>query len=135
MGEEETSKPWLRTVREVLEELRKRFNIEAAIVFGSWSRGGGGEWSDVDLLVVTNDVGDTNILDRFTIAAEYRRRKVDLFLYTYSELERMALRGNALALSVLLEGVPVVASSRVEALRASLAKKYRRVGRAWVTVA
>jgi predicted nucleotidyltransferase len=33
----------------VLSRLGERIRVEAAIVFGSWARGGGGEWSDVDL--------------------------------------------------------------------------------------
>jgi len=53
-------------VREALERLARRFGVESAIVFGSWSKGGGGEWSDVDVLVATEGV---DILDRFYIAA------------------------------------------------------------------
>jgi len=30
-------------VREALERLARRFGVESAIVFGSWSKGGGGE--------------------------------------------------------------------------------------------
>jgi hypothetical protein len=57
---------------------------------------------------------------------------VDLLLYTFEELERMASKGNPLALSALIEGTPMVSSSRVEELRSRVARIYSRRGRMWV---
>jgi len=118
----------------VLRKLGERIRVEAAIVFGSWARGGGGEWSDVDILVVSSDVANLGILDRFSISAEYAREGVDLFIYTPEELESMVRRGNALALSALVEGVPVVTCNRVERLRQEASSRYRRLGRMWVSL-
>ena len=102
------------------------------ILHGSWARGGGGDWSDVDLLVVSDSVKSMSILNRLYISAEYRRYGVDLLLYTFEELERMASKGNPLALSALIEGTPIVSSRRVEELRSRVAKIYSRRGRMWV---
>jgi len=119
-------------VKEALEKLSKKLGVESAIVFGSWSRGGGGEWSDVDLLVVTDGVEDVKVLDRFYIAVECKAPRVDLFLYTYKELENMAKRGNPLALSALVDGVPVKLSARVSDLIELAKRMYERRGRFYV---
>jgi predicted nucleotidyltransferase len=34
---------WAKLIEATLSELGKRFRIEAALVFGSWARSGGGE--------------------------------------------------------------------------------------------
>lgn len=132
MGERTTEKFRCRGVERVLEELAGRgFKVEAAIIFGSWARSGGGDWSDLDVLVVTDDVRSTPILDRFKLAAELRTHRVDLFLYTFEELKSMAMRGNPLALSALIEGVPIVSSPRVEELIREARRTYTRRGRTW----
>jgi len=123
---------WRGVVREVLERLAGRFSVESAMVFGSWSRRGGGEWSDVDLLVVTEAVEGVSVLDRFYIASEYKVPRVDLFLYTYKELEDMVKKGNPLALSALVDGLPVKLSDRVSALIEYAKRRYERRGRFYV---
>ena len=123
---------WRRVVREVLERLDRKLSVESAIVFGSWSRRGGGEWSDVDLLVVTEAVEAVNVLDRFYIALECNVPRVDLFLYTYKELENMAKKGNPLALSALVDGLPVKLSDRVSGLIEYAKRRYERRGRFYV---
>jgi len=133
VGEEAPEKPWLRAVREAVERLSERFGrLEAVIVFGSWSRSGGGDWSDVDVFVVADGVEGVNVLDRFTALADLRALGVDVFVYSFREVESMARRGNPLILSALVEGLRVLSSERVERLAAELSKAYRRVGRMWV---
>jgi hypothetical protein len=73
-----------------------------------------------------------SVLDRLYISAEYKRYGVDLLLYTFEELERMASKGNPLALSALIEGTPIVSSSRVEELRSRVARIYTKRGRMWI---
>jgi len=115
-----------------LPELGKRLRIEAALVFGSWARSGGGEWSDIDLLIVSDDAKHIGILERFSIATELRREKIDVFIYTYEELVNMMNKGNPLALSALIEGIPIKLSNRIEELKNKAQKMYKRVGRCWV---
>ncbi|RLE57218.1 MAG: hypothetical protein DRJ40_02560 [Thermoprotei archaeon] len=125
-------KTWCKRVEELISKLSKVFGIEAVIVFGSWARSGGGEWSDLDVLVVTDDVKNIDILERFRIATEYKPPRVDVFLYTYGELENMMKRGNPLALSALVEGIPLKASSRVLKLMEVAKQRYIRRGRVWI---
>jgi predicted nucleotidyltransferase len=123
---------WRGVVRKTLEKLDKKLEVESAIVFGSWSREGGGEWSDVDLLVVTDGVKNVNVLDRFYIAVECKAPRMDLFLYTYKELEGMAKKGNPLALSALVDGLPIKLSERVSNLIEYARRRYERRGRFYV---
>ncbi len=84
--------------------------------------------------MVSSDVANLSILDRFSISAEYAGEGVDLFIYTPEELESMVRRGSALALSALVEGVSVVTCDHVERLRREASSKYRRLGRVWVSL-
>ena len=134
MGGRTFGKPWVEVVDFVVRKLRERFDVEAVLLHGSWARGGGGDWSDVDLVVITDSVKGMNILDRFYISAEFRGYRVDVVFYTFEELEKMASKGNPLALSALIEGIPIVISSRVEQLRSRIARSYVRRGRVWVRI-
>jgi len=88
-----------------------------------------GPWSDVDLLVVSDDAEGIDMLERFRVASLYRHKRVDLFIYTYRELEEMASRGNPIALSALVEGIPLKLSPRVEMLARKARESYTRMGR------
>jgi len=61
VGETTLESSWAKRIEATLSELGKRLRIEAALVFGSWARSGGGEWSDIDLLVVSDDAKDIGI--------------------------------------------------------------------------
>lgn len=131
MGAGEARSPWLEAVEEVKRRLQERgLRYEALVVFGSWARGGGGEWSDVDLLVVSDDA-PADPLERARLAVELRPPRTDLFILSAAELERMVERGNPLALSALAEGVMVEASERVRGLAERARRMYVRRGRFW----
>jgi len=121
-----------RTVEGIIEKLGRTIEIEAVILFGSWSRSGGGDWSDVDLLVVSSQVKHTNILDRFGLATELRTPRTDIFIYTYEEIGSMLSRMNPLIISALVEGVPVRTSERIKNLIEYARRKFTRKGRLWI---
>ena len=134
MGERAVEKPWAKLVDYVVRVVSERLErVEAVIVFSSWARSGGGEWSDLDVLIVADSVRDVEPLDRFTLFPELLARRVEVFPYTFEELESMARRGNPLALSALIEGHVVFASSRVLELASWARRTYRRGrGRVWM---
>ena len=134
MGEEAIRENWVKNVERVLSELSREFNVEAAIVFGSWSRSGGGDWSDVDLLIVSNSVSELSILDRFSLTSEFRKWRVDVFLYTLKELENMLNKGNPIVISALVEGIPLIINREVEKLRRKAISTYKRTGRVWIKI-
>ena len=108
-------------------------DVEAAIVFGSWSRSGGGAWSDVDLLIVSDHVKNINPLERFKTATELKPPKTDIFLYTYDELKSMLNKNNPLAISALAEGKPIKTSKRIQQLINQAKQQYVRKGRMWIS--
>ncbi|MDK6028656.1 nucleotidyltransferase domain-containing protein [Ignisphaera sp. 4213-co] len=132
MGEKTINGDWSEYLAKAISEIEKRFGVEALIVFGSWSRSGGGEWSDIDLLIITDEVRELNPLDRFTISAELKKYRVDAFFYTFEELESMSLKGNPLALSALIEGIALKTSPRVMELMRKVKKMYVKKGRTWL---
>jgi predicted nucleotidyltransferase len=131
LGEGAAGEAWAEAVKAFLERLRERVHVESAVVHGSTSRGGGGYWSDVDLLVVSDDFTDIPLLERLRLLIELKTGKVEALGYTYEELKRMVEKGNPLALGALIDGLAVVESDRVKRLRMEAEKKYFRRGRAW----
>jgi len=134
LGKNTVKEPWRNYVNEVINRFSSLLRLESVIVFGSWGRGGGGVWSDVDILIITDDVKDINILNRFRLVSEYKVPNTDVFLYTYSELRRMLKRGNPLAISALAEGIPLIISARVRKLMELARRCYVRRERVWMRV-
>ena len=123
---------WTRIIDRIIEKLGRTIEIEAVILFGSWTRGGGGDWSDIDLLVVSSQVKHINILDRFGLAAELREHRTDIFIYTYVEIESMLSRMNPLIISALVEGTPIRTNERVKNLIEYAKRKFIKKGRLWI---
>ena len=132
MGERTIEKSWYRNIKELIDRLNKLFDIEAVIIFGSWVRSGGGDWSDIDVLIIGN-VNYLDPLERFRLVTEYKLPRMDVFLYTYEELKRMFEKGNPLAISALVEGFFIKKSKRIEELAKKAKKCFIRRGRIWIS--
>ncbi len=124
---------WSKIVEEAIERIGKILYVEAVIVFGSWSRSGGGEWSDVDILIISDEVKQISILDRFRMLVELKPAGTDIFVYAYDEVEAMLERLNPLIVSAIVEGVPIRLSERVEKLIDYARKRFKRLKRVWIT--
>ena len=70
-----------------------------------------------------------SVLDCFALTADFKRERVDVFIYTPREVENMVTRGDSLVLSALLEGTPLVTYEYVERLREKTLRMYKRSGR------
>lgn len=132
MGERMLRENWTRNIEELVDKISRVFEIEGVIVFGSWSRRGGGEWSDLDLLIVSDQVKNINIFDRFKITFELRIPRTDVFIYTYEEIESMLNRMNPLILSALTEGIIIRSSERIRGLIEYARKRFTRRKRLWI---
>jgi len=132
LGERMLTENWTRNIEEIVDKISRMFEIEGVIVFGSWSRRGGGEWSDLDILVMSDDVKKINILDRFRITFELGIPRIDIFIYTYEEVESMLNRMNPLILSALTEGIIVRSSERIKDLIEYARKRFTRRERLWI---
>ncbi len=119
-------------LEEFLRRLRERMPVEAVIVFGSHARGGAGEWSDLDVIVVSDYFKDLTLLDRIALLLELKEGRVEPLGYTYEELAEMVERANPLALSALIEGLFLARSPRIEELAERARSKYERRGRVWI---
>lgn len=82
----------------------ERYGAERAIVFGSYARGDFDELSDVDLVVI-KQTASPYFQRASELAALLPFGRVDAFVFTPEEFEKMKARGNALAEIVETEGV------------------------------
>ncbi len=101
---EERKRELTEKLPKIIEELKK-LNPFKIILFGSLARGDIGRWSDVDLLVIAEDLPE-RFLDRFTLVCESLDLpgEVDVLLYTPEEIERMR-EGNTFIKRTLREEV------------------------------
>lgn len=89
-------------VRRILRELRP-YGPERVILFGSAARGESDPHSDVDLILIkrTRKPFLRRLVEVARLVTDLR---VDLFVYTPEEFERMRLEGNPFIERVLKEG-------------------------------
>lgn len=101
---EERKRELTEKLPKIIEELKK-LNPYKIFLFGSLARGDVGGWSDIDLLVIAEDLPE-RFLDRFTLVCESLDLpgEVDVLLYTPEEIERMR-EGNPFIKRALREGV------------------------------
>ncbi len=96
-----------------LRPIFQRYQIQRAILFGSWATGDASRRSDVDLILVMET--DKRFLDRYEgILAELTRvvsaPGVDLLIYTPEELE--AMRDRPFIHRALTEGIVIYESEK-----------------------
>ena len=66
----------MKIVKEYAEEVKKNYDVEAIILFGSYVKGTYHKDSDIDIVVVTNDI-EKNIFDE-ELKLVKLRRNIDL---------------------------------------------------------
>jgi len=94
-----------KLLEEVVERLRREFNVKAVVLFGSRARGDWKPWSDFDLLVIADFA--EKYLDRVGRVLEAVGDvplEVEPHPYTLEEAISMLKRGNPLIVSALEEG-------------------------------
>jgi predicted nucleotidyltransferase len=83
----------------------KRYHPQRIIIFGSGARGDLDEYSDLDFVVIKRT--DKRFMDRLLEIAKLIDNdlgKVDVFVYTPEEFEKMERAGNPFIERVCLEG-------------------------------
>lgn len=58
MVERTISKEVLKSINEFIKEIKKHYNVEAIILFGSYAKGTNNDESDIDIAVITDDFED-----------------------------------------------------------------------------
>ncbi|MGB9677117.1 MAG: nucleotidyltransferase domain-containing protein [Candidatus Ratteibacteria bacterium] len=90
---------------ERIVECIKKYQPEKIIVFGSYARGEGDEYSDIDFIVIKKT--EKRFIERLIEVAKLIDNKwgdIDIFVYTPEEFEQMSKLGNSFIESVLKEG-------------------------------
>lgn len=86
-------------LREALAPLASR--IDAAFVYGSVAKGSDHAGSDIDLMLVSDDLAYADVMLALHPLIERLGREINPTLYTRKELQRRLLDGNAFATRVL----------------------------------
>lgn len=94
----------LGVAREYVERLAERLDIAAAAVAGSVARGDFNVWSDIDVVVVADDL-PWRIPDRGALLIEGAPAGVQPIGFTPEEFERALAKGNVLIRDLLEHGV------------------------------
>ena len=94
----------LAAARDYVDRLSRRAPVVAAAVVGSVARGDFNVWSDVDVVVVADDL-PARIPDRGLVLAADARMGVQAVGFTPREFERAHRRGDPLAREATTSGV------------------------------
>lgn len=82
----------------------ERLPVKAVVLAGSVARGDFNVWSDIDVVVVADDL-PTRLLDRLGLLSADAPAGVQVVGYTPAELRRAALRSNRLVLDAAAGGI------------------------------
>ncbi len=96
----------LTVAADYVERLAGRASVHAAAVAGSVARGDFNVWSDVDVVVVLEDLPQS-LPERLALLMADRPPLVQPFGYTEGELLAALLKGNRLVEEAVIAGVPV----------------------------
>lgn len=93
-------------LKEALENLRQR--IDLALIYGSIAKGTDTAASDIDLLIVSQEVSLAELYDTLTLAEETLGRKINPTLYTRDEFRSRIENKNSFVSKVLSDNIIVL---------------------------
>jgi len=95
-------------------EVAKRYGarLREVVLFGSWARGNANQKSDIDLLVVVDDLTDRERRDLLDLAfdigsADQEHLIITPLVYSTEQAEDMRVRERRLMREIALDGIPV----------------------------
>ena len=96
--------PYRQRIAEFIEELLKSVPCRGILLFGSVAKGTFGWNSDIDLLIVTDAFGE-DCFERLNKIYRFSKGKMEFFIYTVKEIEKMFLEKHGLLLEALADGI------------------------------
>lgn len=96
-------------IRHIVEKIRNHYHPEKIILFGSYAYGKPTEDSDIDIVVIKREAGNTSSIDRSVevrkiLAEENRLLPITPVVYTPEELEERISMGDDFVAEVLERG-------------------------------
>jgi predicted nucleotidyltransferase len=56
-----------KIIKHFLDEVRKKYNIDVAYLYGSYAKGTSNKWSDIDIAIISPDFSDDLFAERLTL--------------------------------------------------------------------
>jgi predicted nucleotidyltransferase len=98
------SHPKLKNLKQFLIRFLEQYSAEFIILFGSSAKGNFNYRSDIDLLLVSNSLGD-DYFERLHKMQTITPGGIDFFIYTSKEFEKMIHDFQLMALEALASGI------------------------------
>jgi len=121
-------------LEEFVSRVREYCRPAAIILHGSHGSGMAGDWSDIDVIVISETFEGTRLFDRIGELLKFTRGKIEPLAYTPSEFISMTKRMNPLAINALLLGRPLEGAEFFREAKA-IAESFKLVrrGRMWIS--
>ena len=96
-------------LKNFLERINKKFNIEKAILFGSRARGDNRRFSDYDIILVSDDFEGIRWIKRIEMLIDFWEsdKDIDILPYTSEEFKEKSSMRNVVRVGVE-EGIAIV---------------------------
>ncbi len=132
-------RPYQREIEEYTKAVRKALNPKLILLHGSLARGTFGVGSDVDILVIAENL-PKNPNERLRLLYELDRTRapIDAKAYTPEEVKRMLLKGHPLIMDALSDGKVLYADeeylTELTKMFKAAKRKFRRFERGWIRI-
>jgi predicted nucleotidyltransferase len=80
-----SQKIMLKRAKRFIEKLKRDFKIDGVYVVGSRARGDYLEDSDIDLVIICNEMKGLRYIERLEKISKYAEPKIEFFVYTKDE--------------------------------------------------
>ncbi|WP_456393939.1 nucleotidyltransferase domain-containing protein [Thermococcus sp.] len=131
--------PYESEIREYVEALKGALRPKLILLYGSLARGTFGLGSDVDILVISENLPKSpNERLKLLYELDRTRAPIDAKAYTPGEVKKMLLKGHPLIMDALSDGKILYADE--DYLRELMAmfkvarRKFRRFERGWIRI-
>jgi len=131
--------PYKREISEYVKAVREKLKPKLILLHGSIAKGTFGLGSDVDILIVADEL-PRNPNERLELlyALDRTRAPIDAKAYTPNEVRKMLSKGHPLIMDALEDGKVLYAEEEYlrELLREfkSAKRKFRRFERGWIRI-
>ncbi len=111
--------PWGKDLSRYLHELSAIIKPKCVVLFGSTTRGDWDAYSDIDVLIVSDDLPD-NFFKSLTILYKPRRGRVQPFGYNTAKIKKMIVNENSFIINAIKGAIPIIGEEYYNKLRTLL---------------